>query len=78
MVSKICYIVPCRFNSGFAVFAIRGEKNYGVIYQGPAQFVFEKSVKTDDVRNILKDLGYGSASIQQYGNPKEVIVRTKI
>nr|MBP7056829.1 protein translocase subunit SecF [Candidatus Omnitrophota bacterium] len=77
---KICYIVSAVvLIAGLAVFAIRGEKNYGVDFAGGTlqQFVFEKSVKTDDVRNILKDLGYGSASIQQYGNPKEVIVRTQ-
>jgi preprotein translocase SecF subunit len=30
-----------------------------------------------DVRAILKDIGQGSAAIQQYGNPKEIIVRTQ-
>jgi preprotein translocase SecF subunit len=31
----------------------------------------------DDVRKALKEIGLGNASIQQYGNPKEVIIRTQ-
>lgn len=77
---RICYIASTAIIIvGLAFFAMRGEKNYGVDFSGGAlqQFVFENPVKTDDVRNILKDLGHGNASIQQYGNPKEVIVRTQ-
>src|SRR3989338_1724986 len=39
--------------------------------------MFEKTIKVDDIRSSLKEIGFGSASIQQYGNPKEVIIRTQ-
>lgn len=77
---RICYAVSTVIIiAGLAIFAFRGEKNYGVDFSGGTlqQFMFEKNIKTDDVREILKSIGYGSASIQQYGNPKEVIIRTQ-
>jgi len=65
---------------GLTVFFMRGEKNYGVDFSGGTlqQFLFEKNIKTDDVRSALKEIGYGNASIQQYGNPREVIIRTQV
>lgn len=65
--------------SGIVLFAIRGEKNYGVDFSGGTmeQLIFDKPVKMDDVRRVLKGIGYGDASIQQYGNAREVIIRTQ-
>ena len=77
---KICYILSALFIiGGIVLFAMRGEKNYGVDFSGGTlqQYVFQNPVKMDDVRRVLKDIGHGSASIQQYGNPKEVIIRTQ-
>jgi SecD/SecF fusion protein len=77
---KICYIVSAIIIvGGLLVFAARGDRNYGVDFSGGTlqQYVFDKTVRTDDVRDALKEIGYGSASIQQYGNPKEVIIRTQ-
>ncbi|MDP3792080.1 MAG: protein translocase subunit SecD [Candidatus Omnitrophota bacterium] len=77
---KICYIISTIvIIAGIAIFAIRGDKNYGVDFSGGTlqQFVFNEPVKLDKVRTILKDIGYGSAAIQQYGDPKELIVRTQ-
>jgi len=64
---------------GLTAFFMRGEKNYGVDFSGGTlqQFLFEKNIKADDVRSALKEIGYGNASIQQYGNPREVIIRTQ-
>jgi preprotein translocase SecF subunit len=58
---------------------MRGESNYGVDFSGGTlqQFMFDKPIKIDSVRNSLKEIGLGAASIQQYGNPKELIVRTQ-
>jgi preprotein translocase SecF subunit len=39
--------------------------------------MFEKPVKLNDVRAVLKDIGHGDAAIQQYGDPKEIIIRTQ-
>lgn len=77
---KICYIASAAvIVAGLVLFMVRGEKNYGVDFSGGTlqQYVFNNSVKMDDVRKVLKDIGYGNASIQQYGNPKEIIVRTQ-
>lgn len=77
---KICYTISAVvIIAGLTVFFMRGEKNYGVDFSGGTlqQFLFEKAIKTDDVRAALKEIGYGNASIQQYGNPREVIIRTQ-
>ncbi|MDP3730806.1 MAG: protein translocase subunit SecD [Candidatus Omnitrophota bacterium] len=77
---KICYIISLIFIAGSVVlFAMRGDKNYGVDFSGGTlqQYLFENNIKIDAVRKILKDMGYGNASIQQYGNPKEIIIRTQ-
>lgn len=65
--------------AGLAIFVMRGNNNYGVDFSGGTlqQYVFEKPVNIDVVRKSLKEIGFGSASIQQYGDPKEIIVRTQ-
>ncbi|MDD5439979.1 MAG: protein translocase subunit SecF, partial [Candidatus Omnitrophica bacterium] len=57
-------------------FIKRGENNYGIDFTGGTiqQFKFTDPIKTQDVRNALKDIGLGGATIQQYGNDREVIV----
>lgn len=78
---RICYIISAVIIiTGLAIFAVRGEKNFGVDFSGGTlqQFMFDVAVRTDDVRNALKEIGYGNASIQQYGNPREVIIRTPV
>jgi len=64
---------------GLGIFIMRGEKNFGVDFSGGTlqQFIFEKNVKVDEVRSVIKEIGLGSASLQQYGNPKEIIIRTQ-
>jgi len=77
---RICYILSAIFIiGGITIFALRGEKNYGVDFSGGTlqQFLFDNPVKLDTIRKLLKDIGHGEAAIQQYGNPKEIIVRTQ-
>ncbi|MCM8790783.1 MAG: protein translocase subunit SecD [Candidatus Omnitrophica bacterium] len=77
---RICYAISAMIiAAGLAVFAVRGERNYGVDFSGGTlqQYMFEKDIKVDQIRAALKDIGMGGASIQQYGNPKEVIIRTQ-
>ena len=77
---KICYIFSAvLIIAGIVLFAMRGEKNYGVDFSGGTlqQYAFEKPVKVDAIRKVLKEIGHGSAAIQQYGNPKEIIIRTQ-
>ena len=78
---RICYILSAVFIlGGILLFAMRGDKNYGIDFSGGTlqQYVFDKPVKMDDIRRILKDIGYGGASVQQYtGDPRQVIIRTQ-
>ena len=77
---RICYTVSALIIiAGILIFATRGESNYGVDFLGGTlqQFMFDKPLKIDEVRNGLKSIGLGNASIQQYGNPKEIIIRTQ-
>ncbi|MDP3788866.1 MAG: protein translocase subunit SecD, partial [Candidatus Omnitrophota bacterium] len=77
---KICYTISAVIIiAGLIAFAMRGDKNFGVDFSGGTleQIMFQKPVKMDDVRNALKEIGYGNASIQQYGESKEIIIRTQ-
>ena len=77
---KICYAISAVIiMTGLVIFGMRGASNFGVDFSGGTMqhFMFATPVKMDDVRTALKDIGLGNASIQQYGNPKELIIRTK-
>lgn len=77
---RICYIMSIVFIlGGIILFAMRGDKNYGVDFSGGTlqQYMFDKPVHIDLVRKALKDIGQGDAAIQQYGDTKEIIVRTQ-
>jgi len=77
---RICYIMSAVFILGsFILFMMRGEKNYGVDFLGGTlqQYVFEKPVKMEEIRKVLKQMGHGNASIQQYGDLKQIIIRTQ-
>ncbi|MBN2452771.1 MAG: protein translocase subunit SecD [Candidatus Omnitrophica bacterium] len=77
---KICYAFSTiLIIGGIAVFAMRGDKNFGVDFSGGTmeQLMFNKPVQMDVIRGVLRGLGQGDASIQQYGDPREVIIRTQ-
>jgi len=77
---KFCYVFSALIIVvGLGLFIMRGEKNYGVDFSGGTlqQYMFDKPVQLDDIRKVLKDMGHGNASIQRYGDPKEVIIRTQ-
>jgi SecD/SecF fusion protein len=63
---------------GLITFASRGKDNYGIDFTGGTiqQFRFEQSVDTQEVRDVLKDIGIGDAVIQKFGNDKEFIIRS--
>lgn len=62
---------------GMSAFINKGEKNYGIDFSGGTiqQFKFERSIPTEEVRNVLKEIGLESATIQQYGSAKEFVIR---
>ncbi len=77
---KICYVLSAVFIVGsIALFAARGNANYGVDFSGGTlqQYMFAKPVNLDQIRQALKDIGHPEAAIQQYGDPKEVMIRTQ-
>ena len=77
---RICYAFSALFIiAGIVLFALRGEKNYGVDFAGGTvqQIMFDKPVNVDNIRKVLKDIGHGNATIEQYDNPREVIIRTQ-
>ena len=77
---RICYTFSIIFIlGGILLFTMRGEKNYSVDFLGGTlqQYMFDKPVRIDEVRRVLKELGHANASLQQYGNPREIIVRTQ-
>jgi SecD/SecF fusion protein len=77
---RICYVISAVvIIAGLAIFVSRGDKNYGVDFSGGTlqQLMFEKPVKVDEIRNALKGIGLGNASLQQYGDPREIIIRTQ-
>ncbi|MFH1995704.1 MAG: protein translocase subunit SecD [Candidatus Omnitrophota bacterium] len=76
---KICFITSIiAIVIGLGIFGARGEDNYGVDFAGGTlqQFLFKGDTQIDRVRDSLKEIGLGNASIQQYGNLREVIIRT--
>lgn len=78
-VRKIAYIVSLvAVVIGLLAFFQKGEKNYSIDFTGGTiqQFRFKDPIHIEDVRNVLRGVGLASASIQQFGNDKEVIIRS--
>jgi len=76
---KVAYLVSLAFIViGMFTFFKRGENNYGIDFTGGTiqQFRFSNPVETQDVRNVLRKIGLGHASIQRFGNQNEVIIRS--
>jgi SecD/SecF fusion protein len=64
--------------TGLFTFIQRGEKNYGIDFTGGTllQFRFEQDVQAQQIRDALSSVGLGELSIQQFGDGKEVIIRS--
>ncbi|MFQ5952130.1 MAG: protein translocase subunit SecD [Candidatus Omnitrophota bacterium] len=78
-IRKIAYLVSIIvIVAGMSLFARRGVKNLGIDFTGGTlqQFRFEEIVPVEDVRGVLVELGMGESSIQQFGEGREVIVRS--
>ncbi|MBU0683326.1 MAG: protein translocase subunit SecD [Candidatus Omnitrophota bacterium] len=63
---------------GMFLFVQRNEKNYGIDFTGGTlqQFKFTEVVPIQKVRKILSDIGLGESAIQQFGQGKEIIIRS--
>jgi len=65
--------------AGLSVFFIKGKNAYGIDFAGGElqEYSFKTPVVSDAVREALKELDLGDASIQQFKeNPKVVLIRT--
>ncbi|MEE8359908.1 MAG: protein translocase subunit SecD, partial [Candidatus Omnitrophota bacterium] len=76
---KIAYVISAVvIGVGIVAFASAGDKNFGIDFTGGTiqQFRFEKPLSLDIARESLKEIGLGSSPIQQFGQDREVIIRT--
>jgi len=76
---KIAYILSLALIAwGLFSFNQRGEDNYNIDFTGGTiqQLKFENPVDAEDIRDVLKGIGLASASIQHFGNDKEIIIRS--
>lgn len=66
---------------GLSVFFSKGNKAYGIDFSGGQlqEFNFKTAPAIDKVRDVLKEVGLGDASIQQFKeNPRNVLIRTSL
>ncbi len=78
-IRKIAYALSILvIAGGMVLFMQRGEKNYGVDFTGGTlqQFKFTEVVPVTEVRNVLSSAGLGESAIQQFGEGKEIIIRS--
>ncbi len=64
---------------GLAVYFKKGSAAYGIDFAGGQmqEYSFKEAPNIDQVRKVLKEIGLGDASIQQFkDNPKAVLIRT--
>ena len=76
---RICYTVSLLMViGGAAYFGMLGDRAYGIDFTGGQlqQFHFEKPVVMEEVREALKQIDLGDASIQQFGSSNDLIIST--
>lgn len=51
--------------------------NYGIDFKGGTllEYKFDKAVNIDEVRASLSEIGFGSAEIQTFGDPEDIVVK---
>lgn len=78
-VRKIAYIVSVAVIAfGLFAFVRSGDKNFGIDFTGGTiqQFRFQEPLSLDKARDSLSEIGLGASPIQQFGENREVIIRT--
>jgi SecD/SecF fusion protein len=76
---KIAYILSLTvIIIGLVAFGIRGKKNFGIDFMGGSltQLKFTQAVKAETGRKVLKELGLGKSTIQQFNQGKGMIVKS--
>ncbi|MBI4227987.1 MAG: protein translocase subunit SecD [Candidatus Omnitrophica bacterium] len=64
--------------AGLGYFLAQGRAAYGIDFTGGQlqQYAFAQPVDVEAVRGVLKTAGVGDASIQQYGESRNILIRT--
>jgi len=64
--------------AGLGTFIMRGEKMYGIDFTGGQiqEYSFSKPVSAEDVRKVIDGIGVKDATIQQFANKNQVLVKT--
>ena len=65
--------------TGLVFYAKKGKDAYGIDFAGGQmqEYIFKEAPDVDRVRQVLKDVGLGDATIQQFkDSPKVVLIRT--
>ena len=76
---KICYTVTLLLTlAGLILFFRQGNRAYGVDFSGGQvqQYHFDQPVPLEKIRQALHDIDLGEGSLQQFGNPNDVLLRT--
>jgi len=76
---KFCYMLSLLCVAGGLVyFGSLGSRAYGIDFSGGQiqQYHFQKPVPMDSVRSAVKEAGVPDASLQQFGRPNDVMIRT--
>ncbi len=71
--------------SGLAIFVglvslgVRGGPNYGIDFAGGTmiQVRFNEAPSISEVRRVVLGLGIGDATVQEFGDPREVLIRVE-
>ncbi len=76
---KVCLTLSVVVSiAGLGYFLAQGREAYGIDFTGGQlqHYAFQRPVEAEAVRGALKSAGVAEASIQQFGDPREVIIRT--
>ena len=65
--------------AGIISLIVKGGPSYSIDFEGGTliQLRFLKPVDTAVLRHSLESIGYGDATIQEFGSPREVLIRVK-
>ncbi|MBU1913146.1 MAG: protein translocase subunit SecD [Candidatus Omnitrophica bacterium] len=66
--------------AGLGTFIMRGENMYGIDFTGGQiqEYSFSKPVSAEDVRKVIDGIGVKDATIQQFANKNQVLVKTAL
>jgi len=66
--------------AGLGTFLMRGDKMYGIDFTGGQiqEYSFSKPISAEDVRKVIDGIGVKDATIQQFTNKNQVLIKTAL